>query len=83
MYNIQNSNEIYVSEKNVNTVTIEKVEDLNVTKKSMLGLSLGTGVQYQLNYRNYISSEIRYSRFFNTKDFLGIDQIQLILSFSF
>lgn len=83
MHNIQNSNEIYLSERDENTITIEKMEDLKVINRSMVGFSLGSGVQYQLNYRSYISSEIRYSRFFSSERTVGINQIQLIASFSF
>ncbi len=83
MHNIKTSNDFFVSERKENTIIIKKIEDLKVINRSMVGFFLGTGVQYQLNYRCYISSEIQYSRFFSAEHSVGIDQIQLIVSFSF
>jgi len=49
---IRYSDEFYLSERNENIITIQKVEDLKLLNKNMVGFSLGTGFQYRLNYRS-------------------------------
>ncbi len=75
--------EVYESTVRENTIIINEIEPSSASTRVRYGYSLGAGLQYNLNYRNAASLEVRYSHFPVTLRESAMSFTELFVSYSF
>lgn len=83
LYHIDNSNKLYESIIEEDVITINNVLNKSFVSDELFGYSIGVGIQYHLNFKNIISTEIRYTSYYGAKNTLNSGQLGLNLGFSF
>jgi hypothetical protein len=82
LYYLRDELSIYETTTNKNTIIINNVMKTSLINKDYLEYTIGGGVDYQLNCKNSVFFELRYSKSIVT-EFLGTKCINIITGFNF
>jgi len=82
LYHYRNETMIYETTMIDNTIIINDVMDTSPTNDYYLEYTLGGGLEYQLNYKNSLFFELRYSKSY-VKELLGTKSINIMTGFNF
>jgi hypothetical protein len=82
-YNIENSNQIYKSTIADAIVVINSLNQEQIISNVLLGYLIGIGIQYNINYRNTISFELRQGTSYGKDESLNIKGLDILIGFTF
>ncbi|MBF9255749.1 outer membrane beta-barrel protein [Pontibacter sp. 172403-2] len=83
LYHLTNKGKIYESSIDQTTVTIDEVQQETLISRSMVGYSLGIGLQRNLDFRRIAAGELRFNQFPGNDITFQKTQLEILVSFSF
>lgn len=83
LYHLTNKSSVYRSSIDQNTVRINKVEQKPLLSTSMVGYSLGIGLQRNIDFRKVVAGELRFNHFPGNDITFQKIQLETLVSFSF
>lgn len=83
LYHLTNKSSVYRSSIDQKVITINKVDQQPLISTSMVGYSLGIGLQRNLDYRKIAAGELRFNQFPGNDITFQKTQLEIIASFSF
>ena len=82
--NFVRDNSYLINSNNISgNVSSEDPNALNSLLDQSFGYSGGMGINYNINYKNIISFEVRYNMFNGDRNSLRVNQMDLMMGFSF
>ena len=82
LYHLTNKSSLYRSSIDQNVITINKVQQQPLISTSMVGYSLGIGLQRNLDFRKIAAAELRLNQFPGNDITFQKTQLEIIASFS-
>jgi hypothetical protein len=82
-FHLQNSNGVFETELNGNPADVTNIALESFVADKMAGISIGSGLMYNLDSRKTVSTEIRFNGLFGNNEYLGKNQINLLLAYTF
>jgi hypothetical protein len=82
-YHMNNTSNIYQATVNQDVITINEISSHKLVSDEQFGFSIGGGVQKNINYKNTISVELRYSKLYANSDSLNKSQLAVFTVFTF